>query len=138
MAPMSVPNRATPIALPAWRDTLNTAEATPAPSAGAASMIATVAATTVTGVARPVAMRAKSSTGYGVSGPAVSQPRKPATPSSSAPVIGTYGPVRAVTRLDSGAARKPMQTDGSRARPVSSALKPRSCWKYSVATKSIP
>ena len=39
------------------------AEAVPARSAGLASMTATVAATTVTGVARPVAMSAKSSTG---------------------------------------------------------------------------
>jgi hypothetical protein len=31
-----------------------------------------------------------------------------------------------------------MQTDGSRANPVLSGLSRRSCWKYSVATKSIP
>ncbi|MEW2578619.1 hypothetical protein [Streptomyces syringium] len=35
-----MPKRATPTALPTWRETLKTAEATPAPSAGADSTIA--------------------------------------------------------------------------------------------------
>ncbi|KRD20021.1 hypothetical protein ASE41_16885 [Streptomyces sp. Root264] len=58
-----VPNRATPTALPTCRATLKTAQAMPAPEAGAVSMMAAVAARAVMVCPRPVAIRANSRTG---------------------------------------------------------------------------
>ena len=55
--PTSVPSSATPIAPPAWRLALSTPDAMPARSAGAAPMIAFVAAGIVNAMPKPLAIR---------------------------------------------------------------------------------